>query len=139
MNTGPTYHATPCRKLQKPLSVFNYQTKGFGRVKVGHWFTNEGIGILDRALVCDRGVLPKTKDMALIPRTEVSHKGTYGTVGIVVSPQHDGGGDAGKSFLQSGLRAGKDFPPEQFTGFFNVSILEAVVVLHKTDDVGSER
>ena len=42
--------------------------------------------IPDRIFVCDREFFRKTKDMALIPRTEVSHKGTYGTVGIVVSP-----------------------------------------------------
>lgn len=93
--------------------------------------------IPDRIFVCDREFFRKTKDMALIPRTEVSHKGTYGTVGIVVSPGSMMGAAmlSAKASYRAGCGLVKIFCPNKFTGFFNVSIPEAVVVPYKTDDV----
>lgn len=87
--------------------------------------------------MCDREFFRKTKDMALIPRTEVSHKGTYGTVGIVVSPGSMMGAAmlSAKASYRAGCGLVKIFCPNKFTGFFNVSIPEAVVVPYKTDDV----
>ncbi len=93
--------------------------------------------IPDKIFICDKEFFQKTKDMALIPRSEVSHKGTYGSVGIVVSP----GSMMGAAMLsaRASYRAGcglvKIFCPNKFVGFFNVSIPEAVVVPYKNDDV----
>lgn len=91
----------------------------------------------DKLFICDKDFFLKTKDMALIPRSEVSHKGTYGSVGIIVSP----GSMMGAAMLsaRAAYRAGcglvKIFCPNKFVGFFNVSIPEAVAVPYKNDDV----
>lgn len=93
--------------------------------------------IPDKIFVCDKEFFQKTKSMALLPRSEISHKGTYGSVGIVVSP----GSMMGAAMLsaRAAYRAGcglvKIFCPNKFVGFFNVSIPEAVVVPYKNDDV----
>jgi ADP-dependent NAD(P)H-hydrate dehydratase / NAD(P)H-hydrate epimerase len=91
----------------------------------------------DKLFICDKDFFLKTKDMALIPRSEVSHKGTYGSLGIIVSP----GSMMGAAMLsaRAAYRAGcglvKIFCPNKFVGFFNVSIPEAVAVPYKNDDV----
>lgn len=91
----------------------------------------------DKLFICDNEFLDDSRDMALVPRPEASHKGTFGTVGIIVSP----GSMLGASMLatKAAYRAGcglvKIFCPNKYIGFFNVSIPEAVVVPYKTDDV----
>ncbi|MDO4384323.1 MAG: NAD(P)H-hydrate dehydratase, partial [Eubacteriales bacterium] len=93
--------------------------------------------IPDKIFICDKEFFRKTRGMALLPRSEISHKGTYGSVGIVVSP----GSMMGAAMLsaRAAYRAGcglvKIFCPNKFVGFFNVSIPEAVVVPYKNDDV----
>ncbi len=75
--------------------------------------------------------------MALLPRKEQSHKGTFGTVGIVVG--NDSMMGAGMLAARAAYRTGcglvRIFCPSKYTGFFNVSIPEAVVVPYKNDDV----
>ena len=91
----------------------------------------------DKLFICDDKYLDSTLESALLPRLEQSHKGTYGTVGIVVSTN----GMLGASMLaaRAAYRAGcglvKIFCPSKYIGFFNVSIPEAVVVPYKSDDV----
>ena len=93
--------------------------------------------IEDKLIVCDEKYLDKNLSKRLIGRDESGHKGTFGTVGIIVS----GNGMLGASILaaKAAYRAGcglvKVFCPTKFTGFFNVSIPEAVVVPYKSDDV----
>jgi NAD(P)H-hydrate epimerase len=71
------------------------------------------------------------------PRHKNSHKGTFGTVGVVISS--NGMLGAGMLAARAAYRAGcglvKIFCPSKYTGFFNVSIPEAVAVPYKPDDV----
>lgn len=87
--------------------------------------------------VCDRRFYEETKDQALLPRIETSHKGTYGTVGIVVSSDGMLGASilAAKAAYRAGCGLVKLFCPSKYIGFFNVSVPEAVVVPYKNDDV----
>ena len=75
--------------------------------------------------------------MALLPRKEQSHKGTYGTVGVIIGPESMMG--AGLLAARAAYRAGcglvKIFCPQKYIGFFNVSIPEAIAVPYKSDDV----
>ena len=93
-------------------------------------------GIADKLIVCDERYLDSNLNK-LIERDESGHKGTFGTVGIIVS----GNGMLGASILaaKAAFRTGcglvKVFCPSKYTGFFNVSIPEAVVVPYKADDV----
>jgi len=93
--------------------------------------------VKDKIFICDDEFYENTRRTALLPRTEKSHKGTYGTVGIVVST----GSMMGASMLaaRAAYRAGcglvKIFCPGKSAGFFNVSIPEAVAVPYKHDDV----
>lgn len=93
--------------------------------------------VRDKLLICDREFFKLTEKNALIQRSEISHKGTFGTVGVVVGSA----GMIGASMLatKAAYRAGcglvKIFCPNKFTGFFSVSIPEAVVVPYKNDNV----
>ena len=93
--------------------------------------------ISDKLLICDREYLDKTIDKALVKRIESGHKGTFGTVGIVVSSSGMLGASmlASKAAYRAGCGLVKIFCPNKFTGFFNVSVPEAVVVPYKSDDV----
>ncbi|WP_456078880.1 NAD(P)H-hydrate epimerase, partial [Mogibacterium diversum] len=42
--------------------------------------------IEDKLFICDKKFLDDTRHLALVPREERSHKGTFGSVGIVVGP-----------------------------------------------------
>ena len=93
--------------------------------------------ISDKLEVLDADFLESTIDSALVPRSEVGHKGTFGTVGVVISS--NGMLGAGMLAAKAAYRAGcglvKIFCPSKFTGFFNVSVPEAVAVPYKPDDV----
>jgi len=93
--------------------------------------------ITDKLEVLDGAFLASTVDKALTPRTETGHKGTFGTVGVVISS--NGMLGAGMLAARAAYRAGcglvKIFCPSKYTGFFNVSIPEAVAVPYKPDDV----
>lgn len=97
-----------------------------------------GIKSLDSSLtVCDRAFYEGRQGTVLLPRTETSHKGTYGTVGIVVSSDGMLGASmlAAKAAYRTGCGLVKIFCPQKYIGFFNVSVPEAVVVPYKNDDV----
>lgn len=93
--------------------------------------------VQDKLFICDNEFLDSTLDDALVRRTEQSHKGTYGSVGIVVSSNGMLGASmlAAKAAYRTGCGLVKIFCPSKYTGFFNVSIPEAVVVPYKSDDV----
>lgn len=98
----------------------------------------DGYGnVSDKLMVLDREFLDSTIDKALKPRAENGHKGTFGTVGLVISS--NGMLGAGMLAAKAAYRAGcglvKIFCPSKYTGFFNVSIPEAVAVPYKPDDV----
>ena len=93
--------------------------------------------ITDKLEVLDRDFLESTIEEALVPRAENGHKGTFGTVGVIISS--NGMLGAGMLAAKAAYRAGcglvKIFCPSKYTGFFNVSIPEAVAVPYKPDDV----
>ena len=91
----------------------------------------------DKLRVCDKAFLEESIGDAILPRREISHKGTYGTVGIVVSSEGMLGASilAAKAAYRAGCGLVKFFCPSKYIGFFNVSVPEAVVVPYKNDDV----
>lgn len=93
--------------------------------------------VTDKLEVLDSKFLADTIDRALTPRLESGHKGTFGTVGVVISS--NGMLGAGMLAAKAAYRAGcglvKIFCPSKYTGFFNVSIPEAIAVPYKPDDV----
>ena len=93
--------------------------------------------VTDKLEVLDSKFLEETIDKALAPRIESGHKGTFGTVGVVISS--NGMLGAGMLAAKAAYRAGcglvRIFCPAKYTGFFNVSIPEAVAVPYKPDDV----
>ena len=93
--------------------------------------------ITDKLEVLDGDFLDSTIGNNLIPRAENGHKGTFGTVGIVISS--NGMLGAGMLAAKAAYRAGcglvKIFCPAKYTGFFNVSIPEAVAVPYKSEDI----
>ena len=93
--------------------------------------------VTDKLEVLDSKFLEDTIDSALAPRLESGHKGTFGTVGVIISS--NGMLGAGMLAAKAAYRAGcglvKIFCPSKYTGFFNVSIPEAVAVPYKPDDV----
>ncbi len=93
--------------------------------------------IADKLFVLDNDYLDSTLEDALIRRSDQSHKGTYGSVGIVVSSNGMLGASmlAAKAAYRTGCGLVKIFCPSKYIGFFNVSIPEAVVVPYKSDDV----
>lgn len=93
--------------------------------------------ITDKLQVCDRAFLNSSKEAALIPRSEAAHKGTFGTVGIIVSSNGMLGASmlASKAAYRAGCGLVKIFCPVKYLGFFNVSVPEAVVIPYKSDDV----
>ena len=93
--------------------------------------------VTDKLIVCDTEFFNKTVDRALISRPETGHKGTFGTVGIVVSSNGMLGASmlAARAAYRTGCGLVMIFCPSKFAGFFNVSIPEAVVVPYKSDDV----
>ncbi len=93
--------------------------------------------VYDKFTVCDNAFLDDTYNLVMAPRPEKSHKGTFGTVGIVVGPGSMMGASmlATKAAYRGGCGLVKIFCPRKYIGFFNVSIPEAVVVPYKTDDV----
>lgn len=93
--------------------------------------------IKDKLQVCDTDFFEGSINSVLAPRVEQSHKGSYGTVGIVVSSEGMLGASilAAKAAYRAGCGLVKLFCPAKYLGFFNVSIPEAVVVPYKNDDV----
>ena len=93
--------------------------------------------VTDKLQVCDTAYFNRTVGDALIARDETGHKGTFGTVGIVVCSNGMLGASmlAAKSAYRAGCGLVKILCPLKYAGFFNVSIPEAVVVPYKPDDV----
>ena len=93
--------------------------------------------IEDKLYICDRDFLEDTRHLALIPREERSHKGTFGSVGIVVGPNAMMGASmlAAKAAYRCGCGLVKVFCPNKYVGYFNVAIPETVVVPYKNDDI----
>ena len=95
------------------------------------------VNVTDKLEVLDGKFYDNTVSKALVPRAETGHKGTFGTVGLVIST--NGMLGAGMLAAKAAYRAGcglvKIFCPSKYTGFFNVSIPEAVAVPYKSDDV----
>lgn len=93
--------------------------------------------VSDKLFICDNEFFESTFDRAIKPRKERSHKGTYGTVGIIIGQTGMMGAGmlAAKAAYRSGCGLVKIFCPNKFTGFFNVYIPEAVVVPYRADDV----
>ena len=93
--------------------------------------------ITDKLEVLKRDFLESTINDALAPRAETGHKGTFGTVGVVISS--NGMLGAGMLAAKAAYRAGcglvKVFCPAKYVGFFNVSVPEAVAVPYKSDEV----
>ena len=129
----------------KTVTFGNYKTGMFfgdGREACGE-ITLVDIGlakdgyqnITDKLFICDKPFLEATRQVALKPRKAISHKGTYGTVGIVVGPNSMMGATmlAAKAAYRSGCGLVKILCPNKYIGYFNVSIPEAVIVSYKTD------
>ncbi|MBR0308343.1 MAG: NAD(P)H-hydrate dehydratase [Mogibacterium sp.] len=93
--------------------------------------------ITDKLEVLGRGFLESTMNKALSPRVETGHKGTFGTVGVVISSSGMLGAGmlAAKAAYRAGCGLVKVFCPAKCAGFFNVSVPEAVAVPYKSDDV----
>lgn len=93
--------------------------------------------VTDKLIVCNADYFNSTVDRALVSRVETGHKGTFGTVGIVVSSNGMLGASmlAAKAAYRTGCGLVKIFCPSKYTGFFNVSVPEAVVAPYKSDDV----
>ena len=93
--------------------------------------------IEDKLFICDKKFLDDTRHLALVPREERSHKGTFGSVGIVVGPNAMMGASmlAAKAAYRCGCGLVKIFCPNKYVGYFNVAIPEAVVVPYKNDDI----
>lgn len=93
--------------------------------------------VTDKLVVCDNAFFEATATEALIARNEAGHKGTFGTVGIVVSSNGMLGASmlASKAAYRTGCGLVKIFCPLKYIGYFNVSIPEAVVVPYKPDDI----
>lgn len=91
----------------------------------------------DKLFICDNKFLDDTVEMALKERPEQSHKGTFGTVGIIVGPNGMMGAAmlAAKAAYRAGCGKVSIFCPNKYIGFFNVSCPEAVVVPYKNDNV----
>ncbi len=95
----------------------------------------ENIG--DRLEVLDSSFLEENMEADLKPRDERGHKGTFGTVGVVISSNGMLGAGmlAAKAAYRTGCGLVKIISPAKFTGFINLSIPEAVAVPYKPDDV----
>lgn len=134
-------------KADLTITFSNYKTGMFfgagreycGEVKVVDigLFESGYNNIADKLTVCDRKYLEEHKDEALVTRAEDGHKGTFGTVGIIVSTNGMLGASmlAAKAAYRAGCGLVKIFCPVKYIGFFNVSVPEAVVVPYKSDDV----
>lgn len=90
----------------------------------------------DKLVVCDNAFFRENYDRAILPRPEKSHKGTFGTVGIVVGQGSMMGASilAAKSAYRAGCGLVKILCPRKFMGYFNISIPEAVVVPYKPEN-----
>lgn len=93
--------------------------------------------VTDKLTVCDNQYFDEHASKHLIERAESGHKGTFGTVGIVVSSNGMFGASmlASKAAYRAGCGLVKIFCPAKYIGFFNVSVPEAVAVPYKSDDV----
>lgn len=93
--------------------------------------------VTDKLKVCDGTFFAETAENALVARSETGHKGTFGTVGIIVSTDGMLGASilAAKAAYRAGCGLVKIFCPVKCAGFFNVSIPEAVAVPYKPDDI----
>lgn len=91
----------------------------------------------DKLTVCDTNFLVSNIEKAILPRTERSNKGSYGTVGIIISSAGMFGASmlAAKAAYRAGCGLVKFFCPAKYIGFFNVYIPEAAVVPYKNDNV----
>ncbi len=130
-------------------------TVSFGNYKTGMFFASgreycgeveiADIGLLpdgyknvaDKLEVLDDSFLSDNAEGSLIARPENGHKGTFGTVGIVISSKGMLGAGilAAKAAYRTGCGLVKIFCPSNCAGFFNVSIPEAVAVPYEADDV----
>lgn len=93
----------------------------------------------DRILLADLDFFRATKAKSLPPRPAVSHKGTFGKVGIIISPQAMLGASmlAAKAAYRSGCGLVRVFCPKEYVGYFNVAVPEAVVVPYGEERAGS--
>lgn len=91
--------------------------------------------VSEKLFVCDEKFFNGSKDMALQPRKEKSHKGTYGTVGIIISEAGMMGAGilASKAAYRAGTGLVKLFCPSKYVGFMNVSVPEAIAVPYTED------
>lgn len=96
--------------------------------------------VSEKLFVCDEKFFDSSKDVALQPRREKSHKGTYGTVGIIIGEAGMMGASilASRAAYRTGCGLVKMFCPSQFTGFMNVSVPEAITVPYTKDKLISE-
>lgn len=93
----------------------------------------------DRILLADLDFFRATKAKSLPPRPAVSHKGTFGKVGIVISPQAMLGASmlAAKAAYRAGCGLVRVFCPKEYVGYFNMAVPEAVVVPYGEEKAGT--
>ncbi|NLY87673.1 MAG: NAD(P)H-hydrate dehydratase [Clostridiales bacterium] len=131
--------------------TFGYYKTGmfFGRGKeycgevklIDIGLSKEGLkNIPDKITICNREFYDKTVADALIRRNESGHKGSFGTVGIVVSSKGMLGASilVARSAYRSGCGLVKILCPKESVSTFNANIPEAVVVPYNERSVCRE-
>lgn len=93
--------------------------------------------IKEKFFICDTEFYESTRHDVLVSRKPHSHKGTYGTVGVVVGADsmHGAAMLVAKAAYRSGCGLVKIFCHEDCAGFFNLSVPEAVVVPYGDDNM----
>lgn len=96
--------------------------------------------ITDKMTVCDMDFYESTVSDALLKRDESGHKGSFGTVGIVVSSEGMLGATilAARSAYRSGCGLVKVFCPRECVQTLNSSVAEAVAVPYDSKNPGDE-
>lgn len=94
-------------------------------------------GIDDKVTVCDEEFLLYGLNNILQQRKKNSHKGTYGTVGIVAGDETMLGASilAAKASYRAGCGLVKIFCPREAVNIYNVSIPEAVTRTYENNDL----
>ena len=92
--------------------------------------------VTDKLTICDKEFFDATVKNALVARDEAGHKGTFGTVGIVMNNVGMNGAGilAAKAAYRAGCGLVKVFCPSKSVGAFNTSVPEAVIVPYKSED-----
>lgn len=102
---------------------------------------NKGFrNIPDKMTVCDMDFYEKTVSEMLIKRDESGHKGTFGTVGILVNSEGMLGAGilAAKSAYRAGCGLVKVFCPRESVPTFNEAVAEAVVIPYDNNCLDEE-